>query len=251
MTDKQTNAVPQAPGTDGTAALAPTPEQQLAQFHQAELDISRQGFTFVPTRIKPNKDACVFIDDLGESIKELRGVPVFKQKTRGYWQRNERIPECSSQDGVTGTDKEGQVHKCAECPFNQWGSGTDETGQHTAGKACKEMRRLFLVQPGNILPSMVSLPPTSIKNYDKYFSARLQKGIADVDREAIISLRPEKGATGFSYAVAEFKLGDEVPMADRIRFAQMREAVQAAAAAAGITEDDYETASAQAEEPVY
>lgn len=219
------------PQADGTAALAMTPEQQLAAFQKAELDISRQGFTFVPTRIKPNKDACVFIDDLGESFKELRGVPVFKQKTRGYWQKNERVPECSSQDGVTGTDKDGKCHNCASCPMNAWGSGTNEAGDHTAGKACKEMRRLFLVQPGNILPSMVSLPPTSIKNYDKFFSARLQKGIADVDREIIMSLRPEKGAAGFSYAVAEFKLGDEVPMADRIKFAKMREAVKAAAEA--------------------
>jgi len=239
------------PQTEGTSALALTPEQQLAQFETQELAVSRQGFDLRPLRIKISKETCQFVDNAGETFKELRGVVVFKQKTQGYWQKDVKIPACSSQDGVIGQDKECVNHQCISCSLNQWGSGRTEAGEETRGKACKTIRRMFVVKPGEALPSVVSFPPTSAKAYDEYFSGRVQRKITDVSREVIVTLHPEKGGSGFLYAVAEFKLGDEVPMEDRIEYAKMRDAVVAAAAKAGVTEEDYEIAPGAEAESVY
>lgn len=253
MTDSKqiTNTVPQ---TDGATALAPTAEQQLAQFHEHELVISQQGLDFVPGQIKIIKDACLFQDELGETFKELVGVVVFKQKTRGYWPKDQadddKVPACSSQDGITGIDRDQVVHDCATCPFNAWGTGVDENGDPTKGKACKEMRRLFIVRRGNVMPETVRMSPMSLKPHDKHFSARLQRGIADIDRQTVITLHQE-GSGKKIYAVADFKLGDEIPMEQRIKFAAMRSAVKEFAEKMGVTADDYDTTEAQTEEPVY
>ena len=242
------------PQTEGTSALALTPEQQVAMFVAHEAEISREGFGFIPGRVKAEK-SCLFVDDLGEPSKELRGVAVFKQRTRGYWPKGvgkkDKVPSCTSEGMLNeGIDREGSKHDCASCPLNAWGSGTNEAGEPTRGKACKEMRRMFLVRTDEALPIMISFAPSSIKNYDTYWSGRCRKKINDVDREVVVTLSSQAGSE-FDYAVAEFKLGDEVPVEQRISFARMREMIRAAAEKIGITADDYESTPDAETESVY
>ncbi|HHY45728.1 MAG TPA: hypothetical protein GX506_00310 [Firmicutes bacterium] len=172
-------------------------------------------------------------------MDEVRGVIVFKQKTRGLWERGSNIPLCSSMDGKTGTTAEGETRNCATCPYNQWGSGTNEAGQPTKGKACKEMRRVFIAQPGAYVPVFISLPPTSLKAFDTYCSARLSRGIADTAAETIFRLIPEKSDAGFSYAVIQCKMGRKLQPQEMLQYIRMRDRVVAAAAKIGITEEDY------------
>ena len=228
-----------AAGID-TTGLSNQEIMEFAEFYLKEIEVSREGATLRPARIKINKDACNFIDPSGQTLDELRGVIVYKQKTRGYWVKgaDDNVPECSSQDGITGVTRDGMERSCATCPMNQWGSGEDDAGQATAGKACKEMRRVFFVLPGYQLPAFVSFPPTSLKSFDEYISARLTKGITDVAVETVATLTPEK-AGKFSYAVGRFKLGDPVVPKEMMRLAKMRSAMQQAAESMGISEDDY------------
>ena len=60
-----------------------------------------------------------------------------------------------------------QCENCAECECNQWASGKGR------GKACKNMRRLALImegdaESGNAPIALLSVPPTSIKNWAGY-----------------------------------------------------------------------------------
>lgn len=247
-TNKATNAVAipheiaqslKVAGID-TTGLTPQEVMELAEFYRHEIEVSREGATLRPARIKINKDACNFTDPAGQTLEELRGVIVYKQKTRGYWIKgaDDNVPECSSMDGITGVTRDGQERSCVTCPMNQWGSGEDEAGNATAGKACKEMRRVFFVLPGYQLPAFVSFPPTSLKSFDEYISARLTKGLADVAVETVATLTPEK-AGKFQYAVGRFKLGDPVPPREMMRLAKMRGAMQQAAEAMGVESDDY------------
>lgn len=240
-----------AAGID-TTGLSNQEIMEFAQFYLKEIEVSREGATLRPARIKINKDACNFIDPSGQTLDELRGVIVFKQKTRGYWIKgaDDNVPECSSMDGITGVTRDGHERGCANCPMNQWGSGEDEAGQATAGKACKEMRRVFFVLPGYQLPAFVSFPPTSLKSFDEYISARLTKGITDVAVETVVTLTPEK-AGKFSYAVGRFKLGNPVEPKEMMRLAKMRSAMQQAAEDMGISEDDYIQADVMDAEAVY
>lgn len=213
---------------------------QLAQIVRHELDTTKEGVDLQPTRIKINKDSCTFVDAFGASTDELRGVIVFKQKTRGFWKRGENIPLCSSLDGITGTVTETNASKsCAACPYNEWGSGTDEAGNPTAGKACKEMRRIFVAQENSELPVVLTLPPTSIKEFDKYISARVSQGIPDTAAETVFRLVPMKSDANFQYAVVQPKLGKRLSPQEMLRFSKMRNTLQVAAAKMAVVAEDY------------
>jgi len=76
-------------------------------------------------------------------------------------------PDCSSANGVApdaGVPKP-QAQSCATCPQNAWGSGTDQNGVATKGKACSDRKELILVQSHKINDDifMMSVPPTSLK----------------------------------------------------------------------------------------
>src|SRR5262245_14820000 len=86
-----------------------------------------------------------------ETVKVLRGVIVHQTVARGYWEtsfedQSGAPPTCYSNDGKVGIGTPGG--DCASCKFNQW--GTDRRGGK--GKACRELRLLFILQVGSVLP---------------------------------------------------------------------------------------------------
>ena len=233
-------------------ALPEEERRQLVEFYRQELAESKTGIELKIPRIKISRDSLQFMDELGNPQKELEGVIVFKHVARGLWDRNDKenpAPVCSSLDGIYGTpDERGEAmgiavgQPCANCPFNQWGSATDEFGNPTRGKACKEMRRVFLAQEGAQLPSVLTLPPTSITAFDKYISARINRGIADIAAKTRFTLREEKDGAR-KWAVAEPHLGAPVPPQQMLRLAQLRRDIQQAAARMGVDEVDYDTSA--------
>ena len=89
-----------------------------------------------------------------EPMKEIQGVIVFTHRLSGYWtgsfgsakDARDKIPVCSSMDGKTGFNPStGEVTVCETCPYNQYGTGTDDKGNPSKGKACKNMRRIYLL----------------------------------------------------------------------------------------------------------
>ncbi|MGE4274082.1 MAG: hypothetical protein AB7E31_14670 [Desulfitobacterium sp.] len=188
-----------------TTGLTEVEAQELAAIMNQNFEESRDGIDFRPQRYKINKDAQVFVDPFGKSIDELKAIVLFKQKTRGLWEEGNQTPLCSSFDGILGTDANGNTRRCAECPQNAWGSGKEGRG-----KACKEMRRMFLLTPDNALPIQISFPPTSISVIDNFFSARLTNRISDIAKQVKFSLT-KMSNNGFIFAVAILKNGDDVP----------------------------------------
>ena len=215
-------------------------KQELVVILQEEMKLSGQGVELRPVTIRINKDACKFMDPFDNVINELKGVIVYKHKARGYWAKGDgNIPECSSKDGARGTITETQEERrCSACKYNEWGTAKDDTGINTKGKACKEMRRLFIELDDYELPIMVTLPPTSINSLDNYISARMTKGIPDIFKETIITLRKEE-SHGFKYAVAEFSIGDNVAPAKIYELKNKRNLIKQAAEAEEITQEDY------------
>lgn len=251
----------QIPGItqDQLMALPEEERRQLIEFYRQELTESKQGIELRPPRIRISKDSLQFIDELGNTFKELEGVIVFKHVARGLWDRGDTenpAPVCSSIDGVYGNpDDRGQAmgispgQQCLNCPFNQWGSATDDQGNPMRGKACKEMRRVFIAQDGAQLPSVLTLPPTSITAFDKYISARINRGIADIAAKTKFTLREEKDGPR-KWAVAEPSLGSPVPPQQMLRLAQLRRDIQQAAARMGVDEADYDTSGESADDDV-
>src|SRR5690606_3893940 len=117
--------------------------------------------------------------DEGETVKEIVGVIVDHHRVNAYWPAafsgQGQAPACSGLDGKLGVATPGsglpwagRENACANCAFNQFGSADDG-----AGKACKNMVRLYVLREGEAFPLMLTLPPTSIRNWANYLAKRV------------------------------------------------------------------------------
>lgn len=115
--------------------------------------------------------------DNPDTEKEIEGIIVYAHDINSYWKNEYNgandIPDCSSADGKNGLDAEtGEINSCASCPFNEYGSG-----RKGKGKACKNMKRLYILHSGSSFPMILTLPPTSIKEYKNYAGKNIIKGL--------------------------------------------------------------------------
>lgn len=110
-------------------------------------------------------------------------------------------PVCSSDDGTIGIGdpfEKGQAGQqdCSTCPHNQWGSALDGKG-----KRCSERRLVFMLRENDMLPIMISFPPTSIKPLANYFLRLTQAGLYYWDVVTTLSLEKTKSQGGIDYAI--------------------------------------------------
>lgn len=137
--------------------------------------------------------------------KTLVGVLLYSHNANAYWpagsEYDENVPPlCQSVDGKAGFGEPGGV--CADCVLNQYGT----SGKGTGGKACKNMRVIYLLRSGEFMPIQISLPPTSIGPYTKFVNTafimrhrRIFSGVVQ------ISLTRETNTRiGKDYSVANF-----------------------------------------------
>ncbi len=89
---------------------------------------------------------------------KLTGIIFATQKIRALWDKEEVHPTCSSIDGIP-VSSEPISDKCAGCPEAVIGSGN-----------CKKKQRLLLLVEleGKLTPVILSLPPTSLKHFDRH-----------------------------------------------------------------------------------
>lgn len=142
----------------------------------------------------------------------LEGIVVAKQKTRSFWIKDPddpdheegAPPDCASADGILGNGLFGPGSEgnrsglCDGCPMNAWGSGKGK------GKACKEQMQLFMLREGSILPTQVTLAPTSLEGWRKYMMRLANKSLPFYGVVTRLGLAQDKGPVGpYSYAVPE------------------------------------------------
>lgn len=148
------------------------------------------------------------LPDQPEHMKEIEGVIVDHYPVNAYFE-NEYTgeimpPTCSSMDGKLGIGEPGG--NCNNCPFNKYGSADD-----SKGKKCKNLRRIYILRSGEILPILITLPPTSIKNFSDYVSKRIvTKGKKTCDFITKLTLTVEKSNTGIKYSKVQFAISREL-----------------------------------------
>lgn len=94
----------------------------------------------------------------------------------GYVEGSDGKPDCFSNDGITpdASVEAKQCSTCSLCPKNAWGSGTNDKGEATKGKACSDVQRLAV----NINdPMMLRVPPASLKNLAEMSKQLSKKGV--------------------------------------------------------------------------
>lgn len=171
----------------------------------------------------------------------IEGVIMLSHKSNGLWSKpfgsgDSKVPDCSSVDGVYGTVTEtGERVECASCPYNAFGSAKGGEGR---GKACKNMRRLYIMRRGDIFPMVLTLPPTALSAYDSYRTKVMlgRKKMANVMTR--ISLKSAPNKDGVSYSTPIF---EAVGVLNGVEAAAMRaysDALNSSAQRVGVTADD-------------
>lgn len=171
----------------------------------------------------------------------IEGVIMLSHKSNGLWSKpfgsgDSKTPDCSSVDGVYGTVTEtGECVECASCPCNAFGSAKGGEGR---GKACKNMRRLYIMRRGDIFPMVLTLPPTALSAYDSYRTKVMlgRKKMANVMTR--ISLKSAQNKDGVAYSTPIF---EAVGVLDGVEAAAMRaysDALNSSAQRVGVTADD-------------
>lgn len=184
-----------------------------------------------------------------EILKEVDGVIIFTHRMNAYWSHKfgeadedgntNKIPDCSSMDGKQGLDRTtGEFKDCASCPYNQFGSDG-------AGKACKNMRRLYILRDGRPDIYLLTVPPTSLKDVNKALKTLMGKTKTPYTRQVVtfkLNVVESKDKVKYSRVSLEgkAKLPEKLfPITQQLR-AELKKSYESVA----ITSGDYAPAGA-------
>lgn len=143
-----------------------------------------------------------------KTATEIQGVIVVAQDARTYFSRpfgtgEKQPPDCASRDGLIGVGIPGG--ECMKCPLNTFGSKVANDGGTTRGKACREGKQIFLMRGDEMLPELLSLPPTSLKACRQYMLRLGGSGIPYYAAITAVTLERTKNAGGVPYSEARFR----------------------------------------------
>jgi hypothetical protein len=182
-------------------------------------------------------------DISGEAVpsKTLRGIIIYQKPQRAYWASDytgeSTPPDCHSEDCRRGQGNPGGL--CAACPYAEWDSDPRGNG----GQACKMINTVFLLRPGNILPNLIIVPPTSVQPIRKYFLALSNRSISYWKAVTVLNLKPTKNKGGIPYSVIAPALEAPLPVELADSIASYRDGMQGtfARASTNLDKSDVET----------
>lgn len=166
-------------------------------------------------------------DGTKDAVKVIRGVVVAHLPRRRYYEKpaseqNGVPPDCQSPDGIRGEGTIARQHggQCEACPMAQFGTSRGKDGQPGRGQACQQRRALFIVSTGEILPTILELPPTSLGTWKTYLASLISARLSISAVETEITIKTERSKGGQEYAECQFKIARKLDPADA---ASMRE----------------------------
>lgn len=203
------------PGDDSPYAVLAMPQAELTDLIQSNLSPGESVSIRDLPRVKiPAGGATTWEvpDALAEggsrAERELRGVIIRRGTRRAFWREaytgEGNPPDCSSNDGLTGkpgeTENPGPGGACAQCPLNEFPDGG-------GSKPCKEIRQLFILPHGALLPMVLNVTPGSLQNAKAYFFALMNAGLKPHYVETVLTLTKAQSNTGIAYAQVTFRKG--------------------------------------------
>lgn len=186
-----------------------------------------------------------------EIAKEVDGVIIFTHRMNAYWAHKfgeadadgntNKIPDCSSMDGKSGLDRNtGEVRDCASCPYNQFGS-------EGAGKACKNMRRLYIIRDGKPDIYLLTVPPTSLRDINKALKTIMGKTKTPYTRQVVtFKLVSAESRDKIKYSRVTLEKKGMLPTSLFPVTQKLRAEMKKSYESVNITAEDYETEDVQA-----
>lgn len=233
----------------------------------AEMEEEKTAFDYIPTRIKfPSGGISAFSTNDGDILKPpFSAIVAVSQKARAWWPGKDTQgmpPLCASPDGVAGyfniADQDQQKvaaampvrhpaltmlsgaegpHACPSCPLGQWGSGDGR------GQACKSLIRLILLVEGWSMPAIMTIPPTSVKPWNAYASARQrERGQAYFTAWTRFELDMATNTAGIKYGIVKLSVAKPLTEAEVMAVMDVRRQYAQLVRSMGITSEDYEAA---------
>jgi len=141
-----------------------------------------------------------------KEVKELTGIILLSQVQRTYWKQafsgGSTPPDCFAEDAINGVGSPGGL--CDECPLSKFGSSE----RSEKAQACQMKRLLFVLTENSILPMVVRIPATSLKNSKKYLLKLATEGDNTPVHHAVttLSLIKKPNKDGLDYSEVQFKL---------------------------------------------
>ena len=189
-------------------------EEEITELKDEMGDLDAEGSIIYKTIKMPSGGSLAYEiegDEEGDAeyVKEFNAVAIFTHRTNAFWPASfgestddkDKIPECSSMDGITGMRTgTGEVVSCESCPYNQFGSAADQKGQQAKGKACKNMRRIYLMMSGDPNFYLLSVPPTSIKDVNKQLAKIIASGTPYTGLALKFTLEKAMNSAGVEYS---------------------------------------------------
>jgi len=145
----------------------------------------------------------------GQKVESFTGIIIDISRANAFWHESfdtgggGHIPDCFSVDGLVpshnSADK--QSDDCATCPQNQFGSDRDGG----RGKACKNMKRIFVLLPGEQFPFRLIASPANIRSIDSYVTQLSSKAIPYQLVVTEFSLYKKKNQDNIEFSGMNFK----------------------------------------------
>ena len=177
-----------------------------------------------------------------DQMKELIGVMVFTHNMNAYWEGDfggeNKVPTCSSWDARTGFNPStGETRDCDRCPENAF----KDDGSGIVRKACKNMRRIYLMLDGKPDLYMLVVPPTSLRDVKTQLRRIMSGGTAYTSSVLSFTLTGAVSKGGQDYAkISIKKVGDLTPEQAQLA-RKIREEIKASYRSVSITADNYVT----------
>ena len=138
-----------------------------------------------------------------EGPKSVMGIALEMKTPRRFYDKkydgkSDDPPDCFSPDGMQGygTIATQFGGDCSSCPMDEWGSVVRvDPDSKSAGKACKEYLEVFILEPDEILPTVLVVPVTSRKIVRNYFRRLVGKGgrIGVVTEFSLVDTKTKSG----------------------------------------------------------
>jgi hypothetical protein len=176
--------------------------------------------------------------------KEFDGVIVAWKEPRAYWVESFSStgggtpPDCSSEDSMLGVGDPGG--DCLTCPFAQFGSATGDDGKPRDGQACRQMRLMAVIQQDDLVPLLLSAPPTSLQNLRRYFLRLASKAVPYYGVVSRFTLNKTKSKGGIDYAQIEANGVETLEPEDLDKMRAYAQALGSALERRPTVQEDYE-----------
>lgn len=198
-----------------TKALAQTQSTQIQKSEKVNM-LFGSGRVQIPVdaplpQITIMRESAQFEMPDGRYEKEFTGHILHWHNANQYYstafgESESPLPDCCSSDGISpdgGTFK--QPGPCRTCELNKFGSAADGTA-----KACQNTIRLYVLTDGEVIPSVIKAPPSSLGKKDSLMrwltcaantAARAGMGTHYQPIQVRFSLRKKEFSSGMNASV--------------------------------------------------